>query len=360
MSRDDRAEASGHPSSPARALLPTPRFDHLRALTDRTGLWEHAKLSTPRVEHGFCTEDNARALVVVSRQSAVSGGLADLAATYLGFVLEARTATGGFHNRRDADGLWTDGDRSDDSQGRAWWGLGAAAHSAPTDWMRRAGIDAFATCTSFDSPHLRSNAYAALGAAGMLLADPGHTAARDLLERTSGVIADAARSRIPWPEDRITYDNARLPDALLAAGTAFGERRLITAGLRLLEWLVAVETRGDHFSFGPTAGWAIGEPRPAFDQQPIEAWAMADACHRAWVVTGDAVWRVRALRAARWLLGGNDTGMPLYDPSTGATFDGLQSDSVNENRGAESTLAGIGILQVAVSFDAGPRHVWPT
>lgn len=357
MSRDDRAEASGHPSSPRHAELPAHRFDHLRTLTDRAGLWEHAQFSTPRVEHGFCTDDNARALVVVSRQAALSGGPTDLAAIYLGFVLEARTATGSFHNRRGAGGLWRDDAGSDDSQGRAWWGLGTASHSAPTEWMRRVAMDAFATCTSFDSSHLRANAYAVLGAVEMLIAEPAHAAARDLLERTSGVIADAARSAIPWPEDRITYDNARLPDALLAAGTTLGDRRLITVGLRLLEWLVAVETIGNHFSFTSTEGWSIGEPRPGFDQQPIEAWAMADACHRAWEVTGDAVWRVRALRAARWLLGGNDTGMALYNPDTGATFDGLESGSVNENSGAESTLAGIATLQVAASCDMKPRHV---
>lgn len=357
MSHDDRIVASGHPSTRAHVSVPTPRFDHLRLLTDRAGLWEHAHYSTARVEHGFCTDDNARALVIVSRQSATSGGLADLAATYLGFVLEARTGTGGFHNRRAASGLWQDDEGSDDSQGRAWWGLGAAARAAPDGWMRRAGADAFATCTTFNSTHLRANAYAALGAAEMLAADPALDAARDLLERASGVIADAARGAIPWPEDRITYDNARLPDALLAAGTALGDPRLTSAGLRLLEWLTTVETIGNHFSFAPTGGWSIGEPRPAFDQQPIEAWAMADACHRAWVITGDAVWRVRTLRAATWLLGVNDTGMPLYDPDTGATFDGLEDGSVNQNRGAESTLAGIATLQVAATIGAIPRDV---
>lgn len=347
MPWDDRAEASGHPSSPLRADLPTPRFDHLRTLTDGTGLWEHARYASPRPEHGFCTDDNARALVVVSRQTRLSGGPADLATTYLSFVLAARTTKGDFHNRRDAGGLWCDDAGSDDSQGRAWWGLGTASHSAPAEWMRRAAMDVFATCTSFDSPHLRANAYAVLGAVEVLVADSGHPAARDLLERASGVIAAAARSSIPWPEQRITYDNARLPDALMAAGTTLGRRGLITSGLRLLEWLVTVETNADHFSFAPTQGWSKGEPRPGFDQQPIEAWAMADACHRAWIVTGDAVWRVRALRAARWLMGSNDTGMSLYDPDTGATFDGLHDGSVNENRGAESTLAGIATLQVA-------------
>jgi hypothetical protein len=357
----DRAEASGHPSSPRHASLPAPRFEYLRLLTDRAGLWKRAQFSTPHREHGLCTDDNARALVVVSRQAPVSGGLADLAATYLGFVLEARTESGAFRNRRAASGIWQDQVGSDDSQGRAWWGLGAAAHSASMSWMRRAGSDAFETCEIFDSIHVRANAYAALGAVEMLIADPGHRGARDLLERTSGVIAHAARSMIPWPEDRMTYDNARLPDALIAAGTVLGERRLVTVGLRLLEWLVTVETADRHFSFAPAGGWSIGEPRPGFDQQPIEAWAMADACHRAWVATDDAVWRVRALRAARWLMGANDAGIPLYDPDTGATSDGIQCESVNEHRGGESTLAGIATLQVGIACEADlPRGISPS
>jgi hypothetical protein len=312
-------------------------------------------MSTPRPEHGFCTDDNARALVVVLRQSLPADGLEDLAATYLEFVLDARTVTGQFHNRRSAEGVWTDDIGSDDSQGRAWWALGTAARLGPAAWMRQAGIDAFATSTSFASPHLRSNAYAALGAIEMLSADPAHVAAGDLLERTIRVIANAARGRIPWPETRLTYDNARLPEALLAAGAALGHHQLISIGTRLLEWLLRVETNGDHFSFTPSVGWVPGDPRPAFDQQPIEAAAMADACYRAWWVTGDAAWRMRAIQAAQWLIGRNDTGMELYDQATGGTCDGLMEHSVNENRGAESTLAGITALQVAAMCAAGGR-----
>lgn len=327
--------------------LPPPSFAHLRRLTDDIGVWEHARGSTPRREHGFCTDDNARALVVVSRQTPSSGAPVDLAATYLGFVVAARTADGRFHNRRRADGGWDDAVGSDDSQGRAWWALGTVARLGSTAAMRRAGADAFATSAAFESPHLRSNAYAALGAAEMIAAHPGHAAATALLDRTARVIADAAANAIPWPETRLTYDNARLPEALLAAGAALGDRRLVSIGLRLLEWLVGVESNGDRFSFTPAGGWAPGELRPGFDQQPIEAASMAEACFRAWGITGDPAWRERAIDAARWLLGHNDTGMSLYDPATGSTGDGLMEHSVNENRGAESTIAGVAALQVA-------------
>ena len=353
MSPDDRATGSGHLSmASSGSTLPPPAFDHLADLTNALGLWEHAQFLTPRVEHGFCTDDNARALIVVSRQPAPSDGLVDLASVYLRFVLEARTESGRFHNRRDADGAWIDDVGSDDSQGRAWWGLGTVARLGPEEGMREAGANAFETCASFGSPHLRANAYAALGAAEMLAAHPGHRPAADLLQRTSGVIADAAMGTIPWPEPRLSYDNARLPEALLVAGATLGQRRLVMIGTRLLEWLVRVETSGDHFSFTPAAGWAQGDDRPAFDQQPIEAWAMADGCQRAWEVTGDGMWRAGALRAARWLIGRNDTRMMLYDESTGGTSDGLMEHSINENRGAESTLAGIGALQTVTANDA--------
>jgi hypothetical protein len=131
-------------------------------------LWEHAHMSTPRVGHGFCTDDNARALVIVSRQALPPADLEDLATIYLRFVLEARTGSGGFHNRRTAEGVWTDDVGSDDSQGRAWWGLGAVARLGPSAAMRQAAAEAFETCSTFDSPHLRANAYATLGAVEML------------------------------------------------------------------------------------------------------------------------------------------------------------------------------------------------
>ncbi len=329
--------------------LPAPNFSHLRAMTDRLGLWEHSRLSTPRLEHGFWTDDNARALVVVSRQASSDSSLADLAAIYLGFILEARTSSGGFHNRRSTEGAWVDGVGSDDSQGRAWWALGAVARHGYEPWMRRAGVTAFDVCSGFDSTHLRSNAFAVLGAVDLVAVEPTHTDARDLLARTSLVLASAVRSRIPWPEIRLTYDNARIPEALIAAGATLGDKRMIDMGVRLLERLLWVETDGDHFSFTPVGGWQTGEARPGFDQQPLEAAAMAEACYRAWTVTGNSVWRVRALRSAHWLMGRNDTGAVLYDASTGATCDGLTKDSVNENRGAESTLAGLAILQVAAA-----------
>lgn len=339
-------------SPPSAPDLPAPRFEHLARLTHQLGMWEHAELMVPRTEHGFCTDDNARALIVVSRDAGRTAALDVLGQTYLRFVLDARTPAGRFRNRRDQDGTWLDEVGSDDSQGRALWSLGVAARHGASSATRHQSMAAFDVCRSFGSVHLRANAFAVLGAVEVLVAHPGHVGATDLLHRCADRLASAAGSRIPWFEARLTYDNARLPEALLAAGHALDAPRLRHAGLRLLDWLVGVETRGEHFSFVPADGWTPGEPRPGFDQQPVEAIAMAEACHRAWTITGDDTWRRRGMRAVGWFVGDNDLGAVLYDADTGGTCDGLMRDGVNENRGAESTLAGLAALQVAAAFAA--------
>jgi hypothetical protein len=326
-------------------LLAQPSFSHLRGLTHERGLWEHADHATPRPGHGFCTDDNARALVITAHERI--GSVSDLAAIYLRYVLEARNPDGTFHNRRDATGSWVDEVGSDDSQGRAWWGLGATAAFSPEEWMRQAALAEFESCTTFQSPHLRANAYAALGAAEVVEGHPDHPSAVDLLDRCSAIIARAAHTTIPWPEARLTYDNARIPEALLAAGLALGDQRRTITGIRLLEWLTTHETRGERFSFTPVGGRRPGDRDQAFDQQPIEAWAMADACSRVFSSTGEPRWRELSLRAVRWLLGENDSDAVLYRESTGATYDGLTASGVNLNQGAESTLSGLGALQIA-------------
>lgn len=355
MSPDDPRRLA-HPagSRTGGPSVPAPRLDHLVHLTSPLGVWEHAEFTMPRVEHGLCTDDNARALIVVCRHATRSRIVDSLARTYLAFVLEARTPTGTFHNRRGGDGAWLDEVGSDDSQGRAWWALGVAARLGPGAGIRDAACGAFVDAGAFSSVHLRANAFAVLGAAELVAARPGHVQAGELLRRCVQPLASAAVSRVPWVEDRLTYDNARVPEALLAAGAALREPALVHMGLRLLDWLVAAETCGNVFSFVPHRGWTPGELRPAFDQQPVEAAAMADACHRAFTQTGDPVWRSRALRAAQWFVGHNDTGCEMYVRDTGGTRDGLMRDGANQNQGAESTLAGLSALQVAAALEDAP------
>ncbi len=341
--------AASPTTNPPGTLLPEPHFRHLRRLTDDRGVWEHTEYDVPRIEHGYCTDDNARALVVACHHQGASIDAAAIAAVTLRFVLEARDGAGRFRNRRRADGVWLDLPRSDDADGRALWALGTAARSAPAAWQRDEAAAAFATVRPIDSPHLRPHATAVLGAVEMLAVDPDHGAARRVALEGAARIADAASRRDPWIEPRLTYDDARLPEALLAAGATLRQRRFADLGLELLVWLVDDQTHEEHFSFTPVGGRVPGGPQPAFDQQPLEAAAMAAACARAWSLTAEPAWRELATRAAGWLLGVNDTGAILYDTVSGGTCDGLAEDGVNLNRGAESTIAGIAALQAARS-----------
>lgn len=343
-------------SGPSAALvlahpLPRPRFDHLQRMTDHRGLWEHARYAAPRTEHGYCTDDNARALIVMSRQPDPSPDLVDLTGIYLTFLHDAQLPNGGFHNRRASDGSWADEMGSDDSHGRALWALGSVARHGPAPWMRDAGLDLFEKQLGFRSPSPRANAFAVLGASELLTWAPDHRPARRFLERCLSHLRLQADAAWPWPEERLAYDNARIPEALLAAGASLGNDQPVTAGLRLLEWLVTTETHNGHFSFTPVGGWAAGEARPGFDQQPVEAAAMADACSRAWSLTDDRRWKDRVELVARWFVGANDSGLALYDPQTGECGDGLGPDYTNLNRGAESTLAALAVLQQAERLD---------
>ncbi|MFV2000530.1 MAG: glycosyltransferase [Acidimicrobiia bacterium] len=316
-------------------------------MTDHRGLWEHARYTTPRTEHGYCTDDNARALIVLSRQQDPSPELIELAGIYLRFLQNARLPDGGFHNRRSSNGSWVDDVGSDDSQGRAIWALGSVTRDGPTARMRAVGLDMFEEQRGFRSPSPRANAFAVLGATEVLLAWPRHRHARHVLEQCVSHLFVHDDPHWPWQEERLAYDNARLPEALLAAGAVLPDVDLVASGLRLLEWLVTTETHNDHFSFTPVGGWGSGEPRSRFDQQPVEAAAMADACSRAWSLTGDNRWKDHIEQAARWFMGANDIGATLYDPRTGACGDGLGAEHINLNRGAESTLAALAVLQQA-------------
>jgi hypothetical protein len=189
-------------------------------------------------------------------------------------------------------------------------------------------------------------AFAALGAAELLTAHPGHPAALDLLAATAATIGKSdVDSSWPWPLPRLSYANAAIAEALIAAGWGLDDETVLTSGLRLLDWLLDVETRDGHLSVTPVGGWAPGEPRPAFDQQPIEVAALADACRRAYELTGDQRYASGVERAIAWFLGDNDVHRCLYDPTTGGGCDALTPTGRNSNQGAESTLALVSTLQ---------------
>ena len=334
--------------------LPPPNFHHLQRLSDDTGLIEHAWFELPRRYCGYTVDDVARGLLVLCRepQAETMPRLVTLAETYLDFLYDA-LRNGRFRNRMSYAREWTDTVQSDDAHGRALWALGTAAHCAPSAVMKRTAMRLFEAASRFDTTYPRANAYAVLGAAELYQTDSQNAHAITLLEQWSTRLPRLLDSQQwPWPEPRLSYDNARIPQSLLVAGALTHNASMVEQGLALLQWLVKVEMRGVHFSFTPTRGWRLGESRPGFDQQPLEAAAMVDACVDAFRITGDTAWADLGMTAARWFLGANDKNLNLYDDRTGGCFDGLTADGVNENQGAESTVACIAALQQARRIDS--------
>jgi hypothetical protein len=323
-------------------------FQHLVRLTDDVGIFEHAEGSVPRRHFGYCLDDAARALVVVARQPEPSPVLTDLGTRYLDFVSRAQAPDGRFRNRLGLDRRWLDEPSVEDWWGRALWGLGTAAARLPDAVARRYAAERFGLGARWRCLHRRSMAFAALGAAEILSVDPGDEPAATLLASASRVIGRPSEGDLwPWPEPRLTYANAVLPEALLAAGEHLGDAHALDDGLRLLSWLVAIETGQGHLSVTPVGGWSLGEARPGFDQQPIEVAALADSCARAFRLTGDQRWADAVDGAVRWFLGDNDADTSLCAPGTGGGYDGLHTHGCNTNQGAESTLAMIATMQHA-------------
>ncbi|MFF3222516.1 glycosyltransferase [Nocardia suismassiliense] len=321
-------------------------YAHLARLSDDVGIFEHARLTTPRHENGYCVDDVARALVVAAREPEPTDELNALAQVYTRFVIEALTEDGRCHNRRGKDLNWQDEPTVEDHWGRALWALGTAAARRPD--LAEKALAHFTIGARQRSQFPRAMAFAALGAAEVLHANPGNHAAQAILVDTAALIGPPTR-RLDWrwPEPRLHYANAVLAEALLVAGAAPGQNRTHADGLAMLRWLLETETAGDHLSVTPIDGWATGEKRPGFDQQPIEVASLADACARAYDDTHDHHWRDAVMLCEAWFRGENDVSTPLMDPNSGGCCDGLEPTGRNENQGAEATLAMLSTMQQA-------------
>ncbi|CAN5698207.1 glycosyl transferase [soil metagenome] len=329
---------------------PTPpaNFGHLLRMTDSRGTFEHACFDEPRREHGYCVDDVARVLVVATREPNPSSDVNRIAGIALRFLGDAQSLRGPCRNRMDQTGKWTDEPSLEDCWGRCVWALGTAAAHSTVSWVRKMAVIQFDRAALGRSTSPRAMAFAALGAAELLSVDAGHEAALKLI--TDYVVSlppvndDAAW---PWPEERLAYANAVIAEAMIAAGVALDAPKLCQRGLDLLGWLMVLETSDGHLSPTPVAGRGPDDLQPGFDQQPIEVAALADACARAAAVDPSPAWPNGVLSAAAWFQGVNDAGVLMWDPATGGGFDGLHADGVNQNQGAESTLAVISTLQHA-------------
>lgn len=326
-----------------------PDFSAVERMSDSTGMLQHSIYSVPDRRHGYCIDDNARALMLVSRMTGLSEVARDKWMTvYASFIQyawnpEARR----FRNFMNFDRTWCEDAGSEDSNGRALWALGVTARDATVRKHRDWAVAMFDLTGSLalELGAARAHAFAMLGAAAILDAYPGHTLARTILTRFSGellaLLEEARRPEWEWFEIVLSYDNARLPEALIRAGTALNRADLVKCGLETLDWIIGQQTspEGRFRAVGTESfGRAYADPLP-FDQQPLEAQATIEACEAAFDATGDSRWVAEATRAYRWYLGQNDLDLPLATSQDGGCFDGLMPTGLNRNQGAESILA---------------------
>lgn len=330
------------------ADAPAPSWAHIARLSDDVGLLEHARNATPRREHGYCVDDVSRGLLVACREPQPTALVTGLAERYLAFLTHAQGPDGAFRNRLSYDRRWLDEPSTGDWWGRALWGLGTAAGRSTVPWIRREAREAFAIGVRQRSPWPRAMAFAGLGAAEVLRADPRDRDAAALLADAATAAGSPGRDpEWEWPEPELTYANPALAEVVIAAGDLLGDETLLDDGLRMLAWLCRAQENQGHLSTVPVGGWRPDVPKHRHDQQPIEAAATADACATAAGVTGDDRWDAPLFQAIAWFLGDNDTGTVMHDPQTGGGYDGLTPDGPNLNQGAESTLALVATLQHA-------------
>lgn len=332
--------------------LPPLKLDHLKRLTDDTGVLQHTVFTVPNYDEGYTTDDNARALMLMTLLEEIERGMADeveqLTSRYLAFLWYAfNQETGRFRNFLSYDRRWREEVGSEDSHARAVWSLGAVLGRSKHEGIRGVASRMFELALpatlEFKSP--RAWAFTLLGIHEYLRRYSGDRVAHNI----RGVLADRLMDLYQrtssedwvWFEDVVTYSNARLPHALLLCGQGMNRDDMVEAGLKSLKWLADVQrTKSGHFAFiGNQGFYRRGEERAYFDQQPIEAHGMVSACLEACRATGDRAWYKEAWCAFEWFLGRNDLGLSVYDPYTGGCRDGLHPGSLNQNQGAESTLA---------------------
>jgi glycosyltransferase involved in cell wall biosynthesis len=336
------------PSKPAGRQL-----GHLLALCDDTGLLQHAVRTTANRAHGYCVDDNARALLFSCLLTEAGGARlpAALAARFAAFIQHAwNKDLRRFRNFMSFDRRWLEAEGSEDSHGRTLWALGVCARidedAQRRCWAAELFADAFDVVETFTSPRAWAFTLLGLDAFCEVRADNIGASAvrRRLAHRLNALLVTHETPDWVWFEGGLAYDNARLPQALIVTGMALNDPVLTDAGLRSLTWLTALQT-SEAGQFRPVGVDSFGDirqrPRP-FDQQPLEAAATVSACAAAAAADlGGAGpdWPAEGRRAFAWFLGANDLSIPLVDPETGACRDGLHFDRPNENCGAESVLS---------------------
>jgi glycosyltransferase involved in cell wall biosynthesis len=355
-----RVQFSARTTEKSLNQLPPLKLDHVNALTDDTGILQHAIFTVPNRAEGYTTDDNARALIFTVLLEQQGGGEVGTSGTagsanpewafrYLAFLEHAfNPQKKRFRNFLGYDHHWMEEQGSEDSHGRALWALGTVLGQSANHGLRGAAGRLFEyslpAVVEFHSP--RACAYSMLGIHEYLHSYPGDRDAQRvrfaLAQRLLDMYESIRRPDWKWYEDVAAYGNARLPQAMLLVGSACGNERMLSAGLDSVKWLMETQrcpVNGHFVPIGSQGFYRQGSEQARFDQQPIEAAGAVSACLQAYRVTGDPRWRSQAWSAFNWFLGDNDLQLLLYDSATGGCRDGLHPDRANQNQGAESTLS---------------------
>ncbi len=371
-------EQARHPRIPfqARSLqsavqeMPLPKFDHLLRLTDDVGILQHAKYLVPDRTHGYCTDDNARALILVlMAQKFLPEGseLRGVDYRYLSFLHHAfNEANGCFRNFLGYDRRWQEERGSEDSHGRGTWALGMTIGLSRSKDLGDMAMEIFgraiSTLTTMESP--RAWAFGLVALHVYLRRFSGDSEMRRAREKLATRLFDLyqknATDNWPWIEDVVTYDNGKVAQALLVSGLSMQRDDMIEAGLRSLEWLLDTQTdpSGHLVPVGNRGWFRRGGEKARFDQQPLEAQSLLEACTEAFNVTKSERWTLRARQCLEWFLGRNDLDTSLYDHQSGGCCDGLSATGVNRNQGAEATLAWLlSLMQMHIHNYSTPAKV---
>ncbi len=356
-------------------ILPKVNIDHILALTDDTGMFQHAVFNIPDYREGYTTDDNARAVLLSvlleSEPGELSRQINKHTPRYLGLMWYAyNPKTGRFRNFLSYNRNWLESAGSEDSHGRSLMALGTVLGRSQSPSRRgiaeRLFHIALPATLSFTSP--RAWAFTLLGVNEYLRRFPDNA----LIKATGEILANrllelykaTASPEWQWFEDVVTYCNPRLSQAMLVSGAWLARPEMTRTGLASLEWLAALQ-RSENGIFSPIGSngfYKRGGVPARFDQQPIEAYSMISACFDAYRTTRERAWLTEAQRAFGWFFGRNDLGLPLYDPETGGCHDGLHSDRINENQGAESTIAfhlAVIEMQALEKTDASLNQFYP-
>ncbi|MGO9932067.1 MAG: glycosyltransferase family 4 protein [Steroidobacteraceae bacterium] len=335
---------------PDSSNAPPIQLSHFLSMCDDTGLLQHAVCSVPDRAHGYCVDDNARALLVACALNApgeqrLPETLTSRLAAFVQYAWNPLAKR--FRNFMSFDRRWLEDVGSEDSHGRTLWALGECAsrdaNESRRQWAAALFAEALPAAERFSSP--RAWAFTLLGLDAYSVAAAKASSTRDLrhllADRLMSILSSVETSNWVWFEEGLAYDNARLPQALIVTGVSLDEPAYLAAGLRSLRWLMIQQT-SEEGVFRPVGSDSFGEQRErprAFDQQPLEATATISACVAAWRADGDAQWKDGAARAFAWFHGNNDLLSPLIDAETGSCRDGLHPDRANENRGGESVVS---------------------